>query len=109
MKRFLVFLFAVAFAGQVLAVDNYDFSAVCGSGQTLYYKIKSDAEVEVTYPKYSSSSISFYSDYTKPSGNMVIPSAVTYPETDGSTYTVTTPGVYIVKTGNAVKRVMVNQ
>ena len=90
MKRVLSFIVATMFAGQAWAVDDYDFSAVCSSGQTLYYKIKNDTEVEVTYPKHSSSD--YYSGYTKPSGNMVIPDAVTYPETDGATYTVTSIG-----------------
>ncbi|MBR5644798.1 MAG: leucine-rich repeat domain-containing protein [Salinivirgaceae bacterium] len=90
MKRILSFIVAVTFAGQAWAVDNYDFSAVCSSGQTLYYKIKSETEVEVTYPKKSGAD--YYSGYTKPSGNMVIPDAVTNPESKGTTYTVTSIG-----------------
>lgn len=77
-------------AGQVLAADNYDFSAVCASGQTLYYKITSGAEpykVKVTYPNKSGDN--YYNGYTKPTGSLNIPSQVTYPETNGVTYAVT--------------------
>ena len=74
MKRVSVLLFALLLAGQVWA-DNFDFSAVCSSGQTLYYKITSNSEpytVKVTYPKGS------YSGYTEPSGEVIIPQNVLY-------------------------------
>ncbi len=86
MKRFLVFLFAVAFAGQAWADEvNFDFSAVCSSGQTLYYKIISSTEVAVTFPNRSTGG---YDGYNKPSGAIVIPETVVHPET-GVSYSVT--------------------
>ena len=77
MKRILSLLFAAMLAGQAWATDNYDFSAVCSSGQTLYYKITSNTEpytVAVTYPK--EVNYYYYVGYTEPAGNIVIPSEV---------------------------------
>lgn len=73
----------------IMNVYAYDFSAVCSTGQTLYYKI-TDANnhyVKLVYP--GSSSSSAWSNYTKPTGNMVLPSSVYY---QGSYYTVKTIG-----------------
>ena len=68
-------------AGQAWAYgDNYDFSAVCSSGHTLYYKITNDAEpytVCVTYPDCYLETINrYYVKYDKPFGNLVIPDTV---------------------------------
>ena len=41
MRKIATLFLGVLFAGQAWAIDNYDFSAVCSSGQTLYYKIRS--------------------------------------------------------------------
>ena len=74
-------------AGQALAKD-FDFSAVCSSGQTLYYEITSDKEpytVIVTYPD-NSENVVFYIDYPAPDGNLVIPTEV---ENEGVNYRVT--------------------
>ena len=86
MKRLITLFAAVAFAGQAWA-EIFDFSAVCGTGQTLYYKITSNTEpytVAVTYP----SEVDFvgYAGYTAPEGDLVIPTEV---ENDGVTYLVT--------------------
>ena len=45
-KAFLIFLLIVC------AINSYayDFSAVCSTGQTLYYNLTSDSTVVVTYP-----------------------------------------------------------
>ena len=83
-KKLLVLVFAILLGGYAMA---YDFSAVCSSGQTLYYNITSNTEpytVEVTrentnYPYYS----------TNPTGNLVIPTSVTY---NNKTYSVTSIG-----------------
>ena len=83
MKRILSFIVAAMFAGQAWA---YDFSAVCSSGQTLYYTKISDTEVEVTYP------LPNYIGYPRPSGDMVIPDAVIYPESNGIMYSVRSIG-----------------
>ena len=71
MKRFLsLFLFAILFGGYAIA---YDFSAVCSSGQTLYYNITFGNEVELTSENTSSP---YYTTY--PTGCLVIPGTVTY-------------------------------
>lgn len=93
MKRIITLFFATILAGQVLATDNYDFSAKCSSGQILYYKITSDNEpytIRVAYPNYKSSS-DYYYGYTKPSGELIIPSKVLYL---GNEYSVTSIGVH---------------
>ena len=104
MKRIITVLFATMFAGQVCAENNYDFSVVCNSGQTLFYKITNNNEpftVAVTYPSNSNESSSidggwgnwggwgtadFYNGFTKPTGDLVIPKTVTY---NSKTYSVT--------------------
>ncbi len=63
----------------------YDFSAVAPSGQTLYYNI-SGSNAIVTYP---GSTSNHYFGYTKPEGNLEIPSSVDY---NGNTYSVTSIG-----------------
>ncbi len=63
----------------------YDFSAVCESGHTLYYNITSSSSlytVEMTYPNYDN--YNFYYNYTKPTGNLVIPSSVIYNDVEYS-------------------------
>ena len=87
MKRALITLsFIVLTIAKVMAVDDYDFSAKCESGQTLYYKITSNREpytVSVTYPKHfsiytggNSYSDVYYYNYTTPSGDLTIPDTV---------------------------------
>ena len=63
----------------------YDFSKVCSTGQTLYYDIidATNHYVEMTYP--GTSSLRPWNGYTKPTGNITLPSSVTY---NGVTYTV---------------------
>ena len=67
--------------------QNFDFSAVAPSGQTLYYKIMDASSVSVVYPQYASGD--FWNGYTKPTGTLSIPSTVT---NAGTTYTVTSIG-----------------
>ena len=71
----------------------YDFSVVVPSGQTLYFTIRTNTssnEVTVVWPNASATTISeIYTGYTEPTGNLVIPSTVTY---NGTTYTVTGMG-----------------
>ena len=87
MKRFLsFFLFAILMCGNAVA---YDFSAVCSTGQTLYYNITSDTEpytVEVTS---ENPSWVYYSTY--PMGDIEIPESVTYNNVE---YSVTSIGRY---------------
>ncbi len=85
MKRLIfTLIFASLLGGYAFA---YDFSAMCESGQTLYYNITSSTEpytVEVTR-EYTSSP--YYTTY--PTGNLTIPSSVTY---NSITYSVTSIG-----------------
>ena len=63
----------------------YHFSAVCETGQTLYYYIlpNDNQEVKVTYP-YNNTTNPYYG-YTKPEGDLIIPETIEY---EGITYTV---------------------
>ena len=66
--------------------EDFDFSAVCGTGQTLYYIITSESEpytVKVICPKEDEGE--FYVGYSKPEGDLVIPSEV---ENNGIKYSV---------------------
>ena len=67
----------------------YDFSAVCETGQTLYYKIidANNHYVRLIYPGNSDSSP--WAGFAKPIGNISLPSTVIY---NGITYTVTVIG-----------------
>ena len=75
---FVAFLCNNAFA--------YDFSAVCESGQTLYYNITSNTEpytVEITNEiseNFYGDNVNYYNNgnMNSPSGNMLIPTIVTY-------------------------------
>ena len=88
MRKLLSLLFAAMLAGQAWAeVYFYDFSSVCESGQTLYYKIIEDGTVGVTSPcGYNTSSNDFYFGKEKPTGDVIIPTIVNYNEV---TYQVT--------------------
>ena len=90
MKNFFLTLFLAAFCGMSSA-SAYDFSAVCPTGQTLYYNI-TDAvnhEVELTYP--GESSAYSWSGYTEPIGEIELPSTVVF---DGILYSLTSIGEY---------------
>ena len=67
----------------------YHFSAVCETGQTLYYYIlpNDNQEVKVTYP-YNNTTNPYYG-YTKPEGDLIIPETVEY---EGITYSVVSIG-----------------
>ena len=89
MKKIMILISSILYASIVSA---YDFSLVCESGQTLYYNITSSTEpytVEVTS---ENASEPYYTTY--PSGNLVIPSAVTY---NGTTYSVVCIGTNAFK------------
>ena len=85
----IVALMALAMNGfaQIL---NYDFSAVCETGQTLYYLITSEEEHTVTLTHPYSEENGFHGDYyegfTQPQGDIILPSIVDY---DGVQYFVT--------------------
>jgi len=69
----------------------YDFTAVCESGQTLYYNILNESEktVELTYAEYFDAEYyqwyTYYYGVTAPSGDLVIPETVQF---NGENYTV---------------------
>ena len=88
----LVLLLSVAGMTKGFA-QNYDFSAVCETGQTLYYNIidATNHYVELTFPGDDDLPYSYWHgeeihDYPRPTGNITLPSSVTY---NGVTYTVT--------------------
>ena len=66
-----------------------DFSAVCSSGQTLYYKIRNSNTVSLCMPMWYPNLVGEFKTYgycVKPMGNMIIPEAV---RNEGKTYIVT--------------------
>ena len=76
-----LFFFIVLLTGLLIPqpVKAYDFSAVCSTGQTLYYTVKSGNRVTVTYPSYNYTN--GLNHYESPYGNVTIPSTVTYNNT----------------------------
>ena len=96
MKKFILSIIMVAlWGGGAWAATNYDFSATCSSGQTLYYKITSNTEpytVQITYQRAGNSSNNNTYYVTPPTGDLVIPSSVTNSST-GITYSVTSIGI----------------
>ena len=87
--RFALFVLLLSVAGMNKSYA-YDFSAVCSTGQTLYYNITdaSNHYVELTCPGEPGGD-SWPNTFTKPTGNITLPSNVTY---GGTTYTVTAIG-----------------
>ena len=90
MKQKLLIVLAFILIGITSKVQAYSFSAVCSSGQTLYYNIKTSNTVEVTsqylsYPYYNS----------KPTGALIIPDSVSY---NGTIYSVTSIGNEVFST-----------
>lgn len=87
MKKFFLTLILAAFCGMSSAFA-YDFSAVCPTGQTLYYNIYSQTrhEVELTCPRPEIHD-GYWEGYPKPYGHdIALPSTV---EQNGICYTVT--------------------
>lgn len=93
--RFALFFMLFCMVGMTKSyADDYDFSAVCSTGQTLYYRITNSAthEVQLTYPHYGATLFltfgyySYWNNYTKPTGDIIVPKQV---ENNGVTYTVT--------------------
>ena len=82
--KFVMIMLLIGLVGKMYA---YDFSAVCSTGQTLYYNITdaSNHYVELTSPYYNSG----WSGYTKPTGEIVLPKTVRH---NGVNYSVTSIG-----------------
>ena len=86
------FLLVIAlFWGTGTAFAAGDFSAVCSTGQTLYYNIINPTQhyVEITYPGPSDDAP--WDGFTQPTGAITLPSTVNY---NGVTYTVKAIGRY---------------
>lgn len=81
-----VALFSLLFFALFKPAFAFDFSAVCSTGQTLYYSITSSSSVELIAPGGVVYSSSNWAGYTRPTGNIIIPSSVSY---GGTTYSVT--------------------
>lgn len=77
---------AIMASSLALEAQNFDFSASCESGQTLYYKITGANEVEITYPN---TDMFPYLGPQMPVGNVSIPSMVTF---EGHEYEVSAIG-----------------
>ena len=77
MKKFLLI---IALLISTSALFAYSFSAVCESGQTLFYTITGGGKVTIVR-EYNSDP--YYNNY--PTGNLIIPESVTY---NGTTYSV---------------------
>lgn len=86
MKKFLFTI--VCLLGFFANNFAYDFTAVCESGQTLYYNVLSENEktVELTYAEhYDAGYYQWYTYYygvTAPSGDLVIPETVQFNDKD---------------------------
>lgn len=97
MKKLLIILVLLIYVFAVKG-QNYDFSAVCSTGQTLYYKITSSQNQTVSvvppmndhYGGGSTYQPGYYRCYSnsfpEPTGNLKIPATVTH---NGVTYLVT--------------------
>ena len=87
--RSVLLVLLLSAVGMTKMYASYDFSAVCETGQTLYYTI-TDAEnhyVKLTYP--GTDFNNGWYGFTKPAGDLVLPESVQY---DGLTYSVTSIG-----------------
>lgn len=81
----LVLLLSAVGMGKGYA-QEYDFSAVCETGQTLYYNIIGTNQVEMTSP----TGMGWYG-FEEPTGDIVLPESVQF---EGTNYTVTSIGSY---------------
>ena len=97
MKKILLLSLALIASFYAMA---YDFSAVCSSGQTLYYTITSveNKTVEIV-PQYNDINYSNYTNffnytyyYTQPTGDFIFPANVTY---NAVNYTITSIGEHV--------------
>ena len=92
MKKLLTITVLMALAISGFTQNQYDFSAVCESGQTLYYRITDEEAHTVIlthpYPQEGNPWFegNYYEGFVKPEGEIIIPSVVSY---NGMNYTVT--------------------
>ena len=93
-------------AGITKGASFYDFSAVCPTGQTLYYNII-DAEnhyVELTCPWHLTDEHDPWDYHTQPSGDVIFPETV---QNDNIIYTVTRIGSYAFYCCNSMTSVVI--
>ena len=85
-KLFIITVLMTLAINGFAQILNYDFSAVCETGQTLYYQIcdYNNYQVAIIAPNTTN-----WNGYVKPIGNLVIPSSVNY---DGVDYTIVSVG-----------------
>ena len=76
MKKVILILLFLVFTVKGFS-DTFDFSAVCESGQTLYYRILNPQELIVVEPRLPNHTAP-WSGYGKPTGDLVIPETVEY-------------------------------
>ena len=89
--RSVLLVLLLSAVGMTKAFAAYDFSAVCETGQTLYYKVTDATNhyVELTCPGIVG--YNGWSGFIKPSGNLILPEDVSY---NGDIYIVTSIGDY---------------
>ncbi len=89
--RSVLLVLLLSAVGMTKAFAAYDFSAVCETGQTLYYNITDATNhyVELTCP--GSNSWNGWNGFAKPTGNIILPENVQYNDVN---YTVTSIGNY---------------
>jgi hypothetical protein len=104
MKKIL--LFTTLILSIAINTYAYNFSAVCGTGQTLYYNITSVSTVEVTYQYWRGwpDGGPWSSSYYSPSGYLIIPDSVVF---GGTTYRVTSIGVGAFNCGYSIHRLII--
>ena len=83
----IVIMMALAMNGFAQTILHYDFSAICETGQTLYYVITNNEEhtVTLTYPYSEQNSFfqgNFYEGFPEPQGEIILPATVTYNDVD---------------------------
>lgn len=74
--RVVLFGLLLNVVGMTKGYSNYDFSARCATGQTLYFRITAEQSAELTYPRYGEQYYSAWEGYTKPSGEIILPETV---------------------------------
>ena len=90
-KLFVIIVLMALVMNGIAQILNYDFSAECETGQTLYYRISSEEEhtVTLTFP-YSTENPwfegNYYQYHVMPQGELILPSTVT---NNGISYYVT--------------------
>ena len=88
MKRVLLALLLVL---GVVRASAYDFTAVCPSGQTLYYAVRNAVQRTVAVVAPNNESYPPYQGYTRPEGAIELSETV---EHDGTSYTLVEIGPY---------------